>query len=449
MKIIKRIFPITLAILFILTSLEAFTVNASYKTPFEIASRAAYLVNLDTDTVVFEKNANEKIYPASLTKIMTAIIALENVDDLENTVVTSKAFLYDEFYGLNVSNADIKKGEEVRMIDLLYAMMLQSACEASSIIADYVGGGNITEFVELMNKKAKEIGANDTVFKNAHGLHDEEQKSTAHDMYLIAKYAMSIPMFEKISTTVSYLMPATNKHSEERYVIHTNNMLSRQRGGQYYYQYARGIKTGALPEVGKNLISTASKDGYNYMLVTLNAPATDANGNSSYGTYTDAKSLYEWAFSSFKQKTIVKAGDVVDETSVKLSSEQDYVHLLAKNDVIALLPSDADITAIQKVKTKEENIKAPIKKDAVLGKMELKVNNEVIATVDLIAAQDIDRSTLLYSLDVLKRFSEITIVRILFFALIILILIYIILRSRYKKLKRMRAARMRMNVRTK
>jgi len=445
MKRAKKIISITIIITIITTLFNGFSVNARYKLPFEVNSDAIYLVNSDTGTVVYEKNADKKIYPASLTKIMTAIIAIETIPDLEGTVVTSPAYLYDEFYGMNVSNADVKQFEEVRMLDLLYAMMLQSACEASSIIADHIGDGNISEFVDLMNKKAQEIGAKDTVFKNPHGLFDEGQVTTAKDMYTITKYALTLPMFEKISTTPTYSMPTTNKHSAPRFVIHTNLMLSKSRGGEYYDANVKGIKTGSLPEVGRNLISMASFDGYNYLLVTLGAPAADAKGVALpyNGSYLDAKNLYKWAFSSFSLKKVLEVDQDIAEVPVALSTQQDYVTLLSKNDVTQLIPKEVDITTIQKVKTLAKDVKAPVKKGDVLGRLDLKLKDEVIASVDLVASQDIARSEYLYVIDITKRFLSIPFVRAMLIILGLLILIYFVLRARYKKVRRMREARNR------
>lgn len=445
MKIVKKIFPLTLIILIAINFIVPLAASAAYKLPFEVKSKAAYLVNTDTDTVIYEKNAHEKIYPASLTKIMTAILALEAVPDLVNTKVTAAAYIFDELYGTGASTADIRPREEVRMIDLLYGLMLPSGCEAASIIADYVGEGNITEFVELMNKKAKELGAINTNFTNAHGLFDENQVSTAHDMYLITKYAMTLPKFEEISTAQNYLMPATNKHTEPYFVVHTNKMLSKVRGGDlYYYPHVRGIKTGRLPEVGNNLASVASLDGYNYMLITLGAPEKNEAGEAlDNGSFLDAKELYNWAFSFFEQRNIMRGGDIVAEAKVSLSSEQDYVSLVAKEDVVALLPRGADPSTIQQVKTFEKNLIAPIKKDMVMGKVELKVNDEVIAQVDLVTAQEVPRSALLYGLDVTKRFFGQSIVRVLIVILILLIFTFMVLNARYKKLRRQRSARMR------
>lgn len=457
MKLVKKLFNLktvmsmvlssTIAVIFSLSGLCGVEA-AGYKLPFEPNSKAIYMLNLDTDTVVYEQNADLQLPPASLTKVMTAIVALESITDLEGTVVKAPSYLYDEFYGLNVSNADIKQGEEVRMLDLLYALMLPSACEAASIIADYIGDGNITEFVELMNKKAKELGANDTVFMNAHGLYNEQQVTTARDIAAITKYALDIPMFVKITSTRSYQMPATNKHAEPYYITHTNHMMSKTRGGDLYYEYVKGVKTGSLPEVGKNLVSTASKDGYNYLLATIGAPDKDANGAPypKNGAFVDAKKLYEWAFSSFKQTQIVRQGEVVDETSVKLGQGQDFVTLLAKEDISALLPVDSDITTIQRIKQTAKDVRAPVKQGTVLGVMDLKLNDEIIASVDLVASEDVERSVLLYSLDVAGRFLQNTLVQILLGVLLLLIVLFMLMKARYRKIRRLRNERLRSQI---
>ncbi|MEG0571360.1 MAG: D-alanyl-D-alanine carboxypeptidase family protein [Oscillospiraceae bacterium] len=430
-------FFVTLTILCCsLSSLGAF---AAYDVDFEVASKGAYLVNTDTNTVVYEKNKDEKLYPASLTKIMTTLLALETISDLENTVITAPAYVYNEFAGLSVSNADIKQREEVRAIDLLYATMLPSACEAASIVADYISGGSIPKFVEQMNQKAKELGAVNTHFVNAHGLHDPEQYTTPYDMYLIVKHALTIPKFEEISTTVSYEMPATNKHASPRTIVHTNSMTSKVRGGPlYYYQYVKGIKTGTTPEAGSNLVSMASKDGYNYLLVTMGAPLLDENGNKYNRTfsYLDAKNLYEWAFNTFKLKTIVQSGQTFGEMKIKLSSKQDFVTLKANKDVNLLLPNNVDQTNLLFEKTLYENVNAPINAEQTLGTMDIKLKNETIATIDLVASESVGRNPVLYAWDLIKRFFKSFWVKLISILLLIIIILYIVYAVLYNKKRR-------------
>lgn len=438
MKTAKKFISFITATVLTFCFLGTVPVEGAYKLNFDTNSRYVYMVNTDTDTVVYAQNEHERTYPASLTKIMTAIIALENVKDLEGTVVTAPAYIYNEFAGMNVSTADIRRGEDVRMIDLLYAMMLQSSCEASSIIADYVGKGSIPVFVQMMNEKAKEIGAVNTQFTNAHGLYDELQYTTAYDMYLITKYALDkFPIFETIATSQRYLMPQTNIHSE-RYVVHTNRMLSKNLGGDMYYQYVKGIKTGSIDQIGKNLVSLGSKDGYNYLLVTIGAPTKDANGEylDQNGSYVDAKNLYEWAFDTFREQIVLEKGQIVTEVPVALSAKQDYVALVASKEVLTLLPKDADLSTVKYISTAEENVKAPVKKGDVLGRLQLSLAGEIIAEVELTAFEDVERSSFLYGVDVVKRFLDKTVVKVLLAVLFVLIVLYIIFSVSYRNKKR-------------
>ncbi len=443
MKKLKNVICLTFSLLFFFGQMPAFRAEAvSYKVPFEVASQAAYLVNTDTGDVIYEKNADKQMYPASLTKIMTAILAIEAVKDLEGTMVTAPGYVYDEFAGVGVSTADIRRGETVSMMDLLYALLLPSACEAGNIIADYVSGGDIPAFVDSMNRKARELGAVNTHFANPHGLFDSSQVTTAKDMYRIAQYAMTLPVFEKICSTPSYTMPVTEKHPGGNwYIHHTNKLLVK--GSPYYYEYAKGIKTGTLPEAGRNLISTASKNGYNYLLVTLGAPYENADGSNTNKSFTDAVSLYEWAFSNFSFQTILKENDVVDEVPVELSADQDFVTVVAKNDVTALLPAQTDASAIQQKITLREHVKAPIKKGDLLGVVELKLADDVISSVDLVALRDVDRSMWLYALDVTKRFFGQTYVQMMLAGLVIAFLLYLIFVVRYNRIRQKQRERQR------
>lgn len=450
MKIAKRILTIVMLFCVLFLTLDIPSVSASYKVSFQVYSDAAFLINTDTGTVLYEKNPDKKIYPASLTKIMTAIVVIENVKDLENTVVTAPPYIFNEFIS-NVSNAGIERNEEVKMIDLLYALILPSACEAASIIADYVGNGSIPAFIQMMNDKAKAIGAKNTNFANAHGLFHEDQVTTARDMAIISQYAMAIPLFEKICNTVRYQMPATNKHAETRYISHTNFMLNKNwEEGRYYYQYSRGIKTGYIPEVGKNLSSTATKNGYNYLLVTLGAPNNDPEGNpwpsGTNKAFDDARALYDWAFENFTQKKILNENDIVDEIPVSMASGQDYVTLVASSDITALLPNDVQSTAIQKTPTLAQKVVAPVAQGTVLGQLELKLSGETIAVVPLVASENIKRNEMVFLLNTFKGFFFQPLVIALTIVLLLLILLYMMFILRYKQLKRRRATRTRRTV---
>ena len=373
---------------------------------FSVSSEAVYLVNNETGMVIYEKNADTKLDPASLAMIMTAIIAIENCPDLENTIVTAPTYIFDEIFLMGAMNVDMKHGEEARMIDLLYAMILRTACECANIIADYIGGGDISAFVDMMNTKAQEIGATNTHFANPHGLPNDDQYTTARDMYLITKYAMDLdPIFMQIATSTEYTMPAANKHSSERTIYHTNDMMSESRGGTMYYPYVQGIKTASTSN-GRNLVSTAVKDAYSYTLVTLNAQRYYDNGDelSDNMAFVDAKQLYEWAFNNWGIRSVVKTSTIITSVDVELAEDVDEITVFPDQDVDYLMRLDIDMSSLQQVINLPDSVDAPIQSGQVLGTMELKLADTTIATVNLVASENVERSTWLYIVRGIQNF---------------------------------------------
>ena len=407
---------------------------------FELSSEAVYMVNNESGIVIYEKNADEMLSPASLVTIMTAIIAIENCPDLENTIVTAPTSVFDEIYNMGAANVDIRHGEEVRMIDLLYAMILRSACEAAGIIATYIGNGDPAVFVNMMNEKAQEIGAVHTNFTNPHGLPDDNQYTTAKDMYLITKYAMEMdPIFMTIASTQSYTLPATNKHSQERTITHTNTMMSESQGGAQYSPYVQGIKTGAT-DTGRNLVSTATKDAYSYTLVTLNAQRYYDNGDeiTDNQSFVDAKQLYDWAFNNWAVRSVLKTSTPQGEVKVELASEKDTIAVFPAEDVDYLMREDIDMSALQRIISLPDSIDAPVTEGQVLGSMELKLNDVTIATVDLVAGESLERSSWLVFVRNVKNFFSSVWFKLVIVLILLLIAGYIVFAILYNNRKRRR-----------
>ena len=408
------------------------TASATYQPDADINSQAAYLVNLDSDTVVYAKNENQQIAPASLTKIMTAIIVLEEEDDLEDTIITPGSRIFDEFVGVGASTADFRAGENIRVIDLLYGLLLQSACEAGSILADYYGGGSIQAFVDKMNAKAQELGAVNTHFVNAHGLDADGQVTTAKDMYLITKYALTLDHFEEISTTPIYTAPATNKHAEERNFVHTNFMMNQYRGGSYYYEPIRGIKTGTTDAAGKNLVSLASKNGYNYLLVTLGAPDVQTENLC----FKDTKYLYEWAFNTFENRTVLDTTQTIGTIKVRLSSETDTLQLNAAEKVTLLLPKDIDTSSIQQVLNIPESVDAPIEKGDEIGTVQLKLNDEIIGETKVLASAAVSKNFIYGLWDSIQNVMSSIWAKIILVLVVVAVLFYIVVTILYNRKKK-------------
>ena len=262
------------ALLVILLSAAVPAGAVSFPNKVDVRSESALVVSLDSGQAVYEKDPDSKRYPASTTKIMTYIVAVENIDDIDNTSIEIKKKVIDQLKGTESSTANLSEhlGKKVKVIDLLYGMMVPSGNDAALVLADYVGGGDVQKFVDLMNEKANELGCQNTHFTNPDGLHDAEHYTTARDLYLISKYALTLPYFEQISNTTEYTIAG-----DEDPLVTTNYLIDKDRGGDYYYSYARGIKTGTTDEAGRCLVTTASADGHSYIAVLLGAPLKETN----------------------------------------------------------------------------------------------------------------------------------------------------------------------------
>ena len=394
-KLMKTVSILIVTLVMVLCSVPA---QAAYTPDFDLQSETVLLLNMDTGKVMYEKNADARVYPASLTKIMTAILALENVEDLDGTKVALKQYIQDMLYGKNASLGGILLGEEVSMRGLLYASMLQSANEASLMIGDYLGDGSLTQFAEMMNDKAKELGCTGTNFVNPNGLHDENHYTTARDMAKIAAYAMQNPEFVEIVNTVSMDIGPTNKH-EQLVEITTNKVIVPS--SIYYNPAVSGIKTGTLDEAGRCFVSTATKDGFTYLLVLMGAPFYNEDGTfmETMINFEETNKLYDWVFDSFKVKTVMEKGRYIADVPVRLSYEKDVVGLVADARLTALIPADVETSSVQLVPTLPESIDAPVKKGDKVGSVKLVLAGEELGEVDLVANESVEMSKILYYYD--------------------------------------------------
>ncbi|MEG2073325.1 MAG: serine hydrolase, partial [Angelakisella sp.] len=294
---------------FVTGTIPAYGAAEPYEPPFEIRAQAVYMENMETGQVMVSKNADEKIAPASLTKMMTAIMVLENVKDLEGESAYLKMYLNDMIYGTGAQTGGFWPNDKASIKDILYDMLLQSAAECALMLADYVGDGSVEHFVDMMNIRAKELGCENTNFTNPHGLHDENQYSTAHDLALIAKHAMTIPLFTEIVGSASYKVTLQNRDAS--FYVHSTNEMLKPSSGTYYYAPIQGIKTGTLPESGRCFASQARLNGYTYLMVLLGAPQTEPDGTATTPpllNFSETRKLYQWAFESFSVRNVVERG---------------------------------------------------------------------------------------------------------------------------------------------
>ena len=275
----------------------------SSRTSFSVAAKAALLVDLNTGRTVYEQDADERIYPASLTKIMTCLLALEN-GNLSDVVTVSASALED--LDIDSSVAGLQVGEQMTLENLLYCMMVVSGNDACNVIAEHIAG-SITDFVRMMNQRAYELGCLNTHFSNPHGLHDENHYTTAADMAKIAAAAMESDTFRSICSTAQVTIPATNL-SGERTLSTTNYMLPGSANPGYAYEGTIGIKTGFTTPAGCCLVAACTKDGRTLLSVVFGAQKTyDENGVEQVGSFPQTQALMDWGFTNYETITAYQA----------------------------------------------------------------------------------------------------------------------------------------------
>lgn len=424
----KRISVIVLSVIII--CLSVFPVSAvDYKFNADTVSDEVYLENLNAGAVVYEKNSNKRSYPASTTKIMTFIITAENVSDLENTSVTIKQ---DIISGLDLESTVMGLsshiGEKVSVKDLLYGLMLPSGNDAALVLADYVGGG-ISGFVEKMNAKAAELGCKNTHFANPHGLYDTNHYSTAHDMALIAKHAMKIKGFMDICNTVYYTPDGFKT------LHNTNYMLdSEAEGGQYYYQYTKGIKTGYLDEAGKCLVTSSDKNGDKYLCVCLGAAFSYAE-NVNYAMKDSAK-LYDWAYKNLGVQTIYGTADSLASVDVKYVRNGKTLEAVPEKEISAFLPNNYDKKKLKVEINCPEQVDAPVTQGDVLGTVSVKYEDLDLGLTNLVAAEDVERDISPLEVFVTEHMQLIIIVSAVLVLIIVLLIVLISVRRKARRRSR-------------
>lgn len=410
---------------------------------FSVRAEGCVLASLDTGELLYQKNENERLYPASLTKVMTAVVVLDNCQNLDEIVTASEQAI-NILLGTDSSTMGLVPGEQLSVLNLLYTLLVHSANDAANILAERFGG-NIAGFVTLMNEKAADLGMNNTHFVNAHGLHDSNHYTTPYDMYLLTLYALQNETFVKIVETVRYTLPATNK-SEKR-ILATTNFLQDANSvtPEYFYKYAGGVKTGYTDEAGRCLISTATKNGETYICVLMKSPVTNEAGAKVRYEFPDSKALYEWAFENFSYRQIYDTATPVGECSVSLSDENDHVAVLLAENVNAILPKDADNSTVEvQLNFDNEAAVAPVKKGQRLGTATIKYAGKDLATVEVVAMNDVSRSTLLYTMQVVTNFfgsATFKLILTVIAVFIILLVIYCVWLNRHRKKRRRRRRR--------
>ena len=441
-------FLISLCLLF---SLFAPAASALDEPPLHSA-KAVVLADMDSGRLLYEMNKDEQRAPASLTKIMTVMLAVEALERGEvslDEMVTAQA---DCLAGLNTdsSTSGIQPGEIISYQDLLYCAMVHSANEACNILAHRVSG-SVPAFVELMNRRAAELGCTSTHFSDPNGLSNENHYTTAYEMYLITREALDHPLFAEICNTRGYDMAATNL-SQARSFANSNALITAdsEYGSSYVYPAAAGVKTGFTQLAGYCLVSTAEKDGVRLLAVVMGCDGWLNAGIDEYENFSDTIRLYNWAFSNFSYRQAVSALSTVTRVEVENAIETDaYASLRPQHDVTLLLPKDLSLDTVELSPTiYTEKLVAPIEAGTVLGRAEILIDGRSYGSVDLINALKVELSRKEFvNRRVHETFSSpwiivlIVVLAILAIAYLTLVLRYRAQRRKYLRRKRELAAR--------
>ncbi|MBR3868532.1 MAG: D-alanyl-D-alanine carboxypeptidase [Clostridia bacterium] len=432
-------------LILILALIPTFSVSVSaeyYNMNLEdMRSEAYLLVNIDTGATVFSQNADKQLKCASLVKTATALVVVENCDDLDAMVTVTESAI-SPLEGLYSSSADLKAGEQISVRNLLYCMMLENANDAANVLAEYIGG-TIENFVKMMNDTAKELGCNNTNFTNAHGLDEEGEYTTANDMYILTKKAIEYSVLSDMAEIVDYTVPATNM-SEPRELNNWFDMI--ENGTRYYYSYAKGFKCGMTDEAKRCASVVGTKDAYSYIGIILGCPSECIDG-CGYPDNTDlyeARRMLRWAFANLKMTTVAEPTDVMTTIPVTLSADADHVRLVPEKQIQALLLSSVDESSLEFIYETEENVMAPIEKGQVLGNVKIKYADSVIADVNLVAGDSISRSGMMFMGHIVKTVFLSPVFLIIATIVILGVLIYMaIIYNNYKKKQKATRKRLR------
>ena len=361
---------------------------ASENTP-QVYAPACILMETSTGKILYSKNANEQRYPASTTKVMTAILTLENCNLTDLATVSHNAiFSVPSGY----SNANLQEGEELTIEQLLNVLLIPSANDAAFVLAEHIAG-SVDAFSDMMNKKAEQIGCKNTHFVNPNGIHSQDHYSTAYDLALIGKYAMQFDTFKQIITTTTYKLPVTNKYDKEDRIFSNTNELIKP-SSKYFYEYSTGGKTGYTDAAKNCIITTAKKDDMELIVVILNDENTDGISTRP----VDCKTLFEYGFNNYTLTTIVAKDTVEKNINVENASQDTKnLDLIVENDVSALIPVDYDVSNLEANVIINDNIKAPISQGDVLGSVTFYIDN-VSYSSNLIASHSVKEYSIIKTL---------------------------------------------------
>ena len=407
----------------------------------ELDAKAALVVDMDSGRFLYAMNAEERRAPASLTKVMTVLLALEAVDrgdvSLSDTVTAQSDCR--EGLGEDSSSAGIVPGVQLSLRELLYCAMVGSANEACNVIGSYLSG-TVSAFVDRMNQRAVQLGCVNTHFVNTNGLPAEDHYSTAYDLYLMTAEAMKHPLFMEMANTIEY-QPESQLVNDGK-VIHNSNALISQYSDynvyeSYLFEGASGIKTGYTRAAGYCLISTAERSNVRALVIVMGCNGYYNAGLEEFRNFSDTITLYNWVFNNFSYRELLSASEPMEQVKVSLAEGNGELTLYPQHALTALLPGDFDTENRELLVTVyEEKLKAPLEAGTVLGEAKILLNGDDYGTVRLVNRTAVDLAKGEYMRLRLRQFFSNGWVITLIVIVALLAAGYLALVTRYRRLRR-------------
>lgn len=360
--------------------------SVSWPSGPSVVAEGAIVMEASTGMILYQKNIDKKLYPASITKIMTTLLAVENSSLSEVLTFSSDAMFSIEPGSSHVGGT---VGEQMTMEQALYCVMLESANEVSSAVGEHVAG-SLDDFAKMMTERAKEIGCKNTNFANAHGLHDDNHYTTPYDMALITRTAMQNQTFRTIAGTKRFIIPPTNKKVVTRYLTNHQQMITGNKYPQYLYDYAIAGKTGYTSKAGNTLVTVANKDGLELICVVMKSkPPTQ-----SQNLYTDTISLLDFAFENYKVYNIDEeaSAPTIDDNllftryNALFNEETAPIYVGGNNSVV--LPVTASLDDVTQSIEYYDNVDLS-NGQAVIGSITYTLDNKVVGSSNILYKKQI------------------------------------------------------------
>lgn len=361
------------------------TADNSPLSALDVAS-SAILYNIESDTVMYSKEGDKKVAPATTAKIMTALVALDILENRMEEEVTVPSIVMQNAIGTHM---ELQTGEVIKIKELFHGLIMANANDAAYMLA-LTCCESIDKFVILMNQTAKEYGMENTNYVNVTGIDDDSAYTTAYDVMLMSKIAFNNSVYKEIAAKPTYTIPATNK-KKARDLHARNYMLSKLIYPNYYFKNANGLCAGSTEKGGYCISATAEIDNMNFISVVMGAPGSYKDG---FYNFICARALFDWGPSSFSHRTVITSNEIVGEIKVELAEEYDYVAVVTEGTVSKYLPNELDLEKCvhYDIETYEEILTAPVEDKQVVGKITVYVENEAVGTVDLVTLRGLSLS---------------------------------------------------------